>query len=33
MSEILIKPTKRYRDLSELVSDAAALYGDKYAFK
>lgn len=32
MSEILIKPTKRYRDLSELVKDAAALYGDKAAF-
>lgn len=33
MGECRVKPTKRYRDLSELVKDTAVLYGDQDAFR
>lgn len=33
MSTSPVKPTKRYRDLSCLVKDTAALYGDRAAFR
>ncbi len=33
MGEYIFKPTKRYRDLSELVRDTARLYGDRDAFR
>ena len=33
MSEYTVKPTKRYRDLFELVRDTAALYGEQDAFR
>lgn len=33
MSEYIVKPTKRYDDLAQLVADAAALYGSTDAFR
>ena len=33
MSTSPVKPTKRYRDLSCLIKDAAALYGERAAFR